>query len=255
MIDINNMSVELGGTTIFKNLSFSIENGVIVILGLNGSGKTSLLKAIGGLIKLKDGVIKIDNRNINLLKRRDISKIIAFLPQEYTINFSYTVKEMLLMGRSPHIADFKFPSLYDYEIAEKYAYEVGITHLMEKYFMQLSGGEKKLVLISMVLTQETEYILLDEPTAFLDLYNSMKVIEIIRKLSSNYNKKLIISMHDVNQTLLFADKILILKREAIPKYGNIYEIITKENLNELYHMDLEIISENNKIKYILPRNI
>ncbi|MBK8640786.1 MAG: ABC transporter ATP-binding protein [Bacteroidia bacterium] len=252
MIEIKNLSVELDKRTIFENVSFSIGNGVVAILGLNGCGKTTLLKTIVGLIKPQNGEIKVDNKNIFTLSRKEIGKKIAYLPQEYPTYFSFTVKEMILMGRTPHIDNFKFPSKHDFEVAQNSAKEIGITHLQNKYFTHLSGGEKKLVLISMILAQETEYIILDEPTSFLDLHNSMIIIDKINKLAKYHNKKIIISMHDINQTLLCADNVLLLNGHEIPRFGNTYNLITKDNLSDLYKMDFEIINDKNKIKYVIP---
>jgi len=248
MIAINNLRLELSNKVILENLNFSIDEGILAILGLNGCGKTTLLKGLMGLLKLKAGSITINNTDINNSTKNELAKKIAFVPQEHNTYFNYTVSEMVLMGRTPHIKTFALPKKTDEELVDKALYEVDVLHLKNRHFLELSGGERRLVLIARALAQQTEIILFDEPTTFLDLKNSYLVINKIKKLAQE--KLVILTLHDLNQTLQCADSVLMIFSSKDYKFGKIEEIITEENLNRLYNVPIEIVRRDNKIQYI-----
>jgi iron complex transport system ATP-binding protein len=252
MLQINQISVYLGKKKVIDNLSFSIDTGILVILGLNGSGKTTLLRSIAGILKPKEGTIQINNIDISRLNKNEISKLVSFVPQDYSSIFDYTAEEMILFGRTPYIGNFNLPSSSDYKIVNTIMQEMNIVNLKNRLFNELSGGEKRLVLISMTLAQNTKFVLLDEPTSFLDLKNSILIINKIKKLSTELNKTLIISMHDINETILLADKVLMFSGFNNYKFGNANELINKENLLELYDTNFEIINRNKNMIFVIP---
>ncbi|MBK8370334.1 MAG: ABC transporter ATP-binding protein [Saprospiraceae bacterium] len=248
MIEINNLSLEISNKIILENLNFSINEGILAILGLNGCGKTTLLKSLMGLLKLKKGTISINNNDIINTTKNALAKKIAFVPQEHNTYFNYTVSEMVLMGRTPHIKNFALPNKIDNELVDKALHDVDIHHLKNRNFLELSGGERRLVLIARALAQQTEIILFDEPTTFLDLKNSYLVLNKIKKLSKE--KLVILTLHDLNQTLQCADNILMIFSSTDHIFGRIEDIITNENLKKLYNIPLEIVRNGNRIHYI-----
>jgi len=255
MLQVNHISVDLGNKQIINNLSFSFETGILVILGLNGSGKTTLLRSIAGLLKLQNGTIQIADINIDTLSRHKISRLISFVPQEFTTIFDFSVEEMILFGRTPYIKTLNLPSSYDYKVVYSIMHEMNIENLKNRKFNELSGGEKRLVLISMTLAQDTEILLFDEPTSFLDIKNAMLIIEKLKKLSTELKKTLIITMHDLNETIMLANKVLMICDYGIYKFGGVHELINEENLFELYKIHFNIESFGNNKLFIIPKNI
>jgi len=251
MIEVNDLYVNIGKRTILKNLTFSLNEGILCIIGLNGIGKTTLLKTLTGLNKHFRGQIAINQRPLKSYSHRELAKSISFVPQEHVPYFNFTVKEMVLFGRTPHIKQFGFPSKIDFEIVEKIIHTIGLENFAERYYTELSGGEKRLVLIAMSLAQETQIILFDEPTTFLDLKNSTLVINKIKKLSTELNKLVIVTMHDVNQAISFSDQALLLYSDDSYEIGNIDLTINEKNLKRLYGMEFKVIYSDNS-KFVVP---
>jgi iron complex transport system ATP-binding protein len=252
MLQVNKISVDLGNNQVIDNLSFSIDSGILAILGLNGIGKTTLLRSIAGLLKIKKGTIQINNTNISNLTRNEIAKLISFVPQEYSSIFDYTVEEMILFGRTPYIKTFDLPGSNDYKIVNTIMREMNIESLKYRMFNELSGGEKRLVLISMTLAQNSEIVLFDEPTSFLDIKNSILIINKIKELVTEFKKTIIISMHDINESILFADKVLMLCSSYNYKFGKVNEMINKENLFELYKTNFDINMRADGKMFVTP---
>lgn len=251
MIEVNDLYINIGKRTILKNLNFSISEGILCIFGLNGIGKTTLLKTLTGLNKNFQGQIAINKRPLKSYSHIELAKSISFVPQEHVPYFNFTVKEMVLFGRTPHMKQFGFPTKIDFDIVEKIIHTIGLENFAERYYTELSGGEKRLVLIAMSLAQETQIILFDEPTTFLDIKNSTLVINKIKKLSTELNKLVIVTMHDVNQAISFSDQALLLYSEDSYEFGNIDLIINEKNLKRLYGMEFKVVYSDNS-KFVVP---
>jgi len=251
MIEARNLTIKIGSRTILKNITFSLSNGTLCVLGLNGSGKTTLLKTIVGIHKNYQGHILINQRSLDSYSHTSLAKVISLVPQEHIPYFNFTVNEMVMFGRTPHIGKFGFPTKKDSEIVKKVLADIGIDHLSERNYSELSGGEKRLVLIAMSLAQETQIILFDEPTTSLDLKNSMNIISKIKKLAYEFNKLVIITMHDINQAISFSDQALLIYSENDIEIGKTDFIITEQNLKRLYGMQFKLL-HNGQFKFIMP---
>lgn len=251
MLEVNNLAVGINSKILLSNLSFSLDRGILGILGVNGIGKTTLLKTLAGLNETCGGEIKICDRPIQQYKRVDLAKLISLVPQEHTSYFDFTVKDMVLFGRTPYIKQLGFPSKMDKVIAEKVIQDMGIKHIANSYYNQLSGGEKRLVLIALTLAQETKIVLFDEPTTSLDLKNALLVISKIKQLAIELKKIIIVTMHDVNQCTSFADQLLLLYTSNQHSTGSVNNMISPENLSMLYGINFKIISVENK-KIVIP---
>ncbi len=243
---------------IFEGLTFSVRPyEVLCILGANGSGKTTLLKSLSGILQLKSGDVIIDDQNTRSLTRIEIAKTLGYLPQEHVSVFPYTVLQIVLMGRAPHLPLFASPSQTDVEIAEKMLERIGISHLKNKAYNEISGGEKQLVLFARVLTQGPKILLLDEPTSHLDFKNQTLALRMINRLA-NEGLSVIMTSHFPNNALLYSSQVAIMKAGKFLAVGNTAEVMTEENLSQAYDMDVELLSvktsNNEHLKLCVPKS-
>ena len=248
MIEFKNISVGYDKQVILSNINLNINKGKITtFLGPNGSGKTTLMSTLNRLITPISGEILVDGVNILSLKRKELCKIIASVPQFHTPNFSYSVFDIVMTGRTPHIG--YMPLKLDFDIVDDVIEKVGIMHLKEKEYTKLSGGERQLVLIARALAVNAKIILLDEPTSYLDFKNSIKVLRLIKDLNEKNKTTFVMTLHDPNQALAFSHETVIVNK------GNVYtgiteEIINSSTISELYDIQNDII-EHRDCKYIL----
>ncbi|HOC52393.1 MAG TPA: ABC transporter ATP-binding protein [Caldisericia bacterium] len=232
-------------TEIFRNFSLEIDEGeILTILGPNGSGKTTLLKLIQKIILPKSGDIIISGKNINNLTNKALSKSTSFVPQIHNQTFPYRVIDFVLMGRNPYINDYSIPKEEDIEIANKVLEEMGLYYLKDRPYTDISGGELRLVLIARGIVQNTEILLLDEPTAFLDFKNQLIVLETIKELKEKKKLTVIMTLHNPNEAYKYSDKILLIKKGEVISYGKPIDVINDENLKKVYSVDVEIVRYN-----------
>jgi iron complex transport system ATP-binding protein len=251
MIKINNLTFGYFDSEVFRNLSFEINEGeIFTILGPNGSGKTTLLKCIERLLVPKGGNILIRGEDLSKYSLKELGRTISSVPQMHKISFPYTVLEIVLMGRNPYLDFFSLPSQKDVEIAVKALEEVGIIHLRDMPYTDISGGELRLALIARVLAQNTNIVVLDEPTAFLDFKNEFLVLNKIKELRDKKNLTVVMTMHDPNQALRFSDRVLLIKKQEVVALGDPKEVLTANNLRKLYGIEAELLQiEGNTFIY------
>lgn len=253
MIVIKNLSFSYNGhNKVLKNINLEIKPGkILALLGPNGSGKTTLLKCIFGSLKPTNGSIYIDGKESNLLSPQELARCVGGVPQEHHPAFPYRVIDVVVMGRTPYLDLFSAPSSLDYKKAEKVLKELGIFHLAYKPYTQLSGGERKIVLIARALVQDPKVLLLDEPTAHLDVKNKIKILTLIRELTKKRRTLAVIrTLHDPNEALLFSDEIALLEKGSIVYLGPSNEIDEKL-LEKVYGIPFKII-EDNGTKIVRP---
>ena len=237
---------------VLEDVSFDIGNGEIFsILGPNGSGKTTLLKCLNGLLEPSSGSIRLKDIEVTELSSVEIARHMAYVPQVHRPVFSYTVLDVVLMGRNPYIGDFSVPSGEDIEIAGNKLEILGISYLKDRYYTDLSGGEIQLVLIARALAQEPEVLLLDEPISHLDFRNQIHVMKVVRKLSEKEGITVVMSMHDPNYSMIFSDRVMYLKSGKLlgidePRHG-----ISKKCLEKLYNVQIDLVPVNG-FNWIVP---
>lgn len=235
------------GLIVFENLNFSARSsGVFCLLGPNGCGKTTLLKCIAGLLKLKSGKILLNDQSIASLQRSVIASIIGYIPQEHAYTFAYSVFDIVLMGRAPHLGLFSSPSKKDFEIASECLDRVGIAHLRDKRFTEISGGERQMVLIARVLAQRPQIMLLDEPTSHLDFRNQTLVLRIISKLADD-GLLVIMASHMPNQAITYASHVTLMNQGRLVIMGKPEDVITEKNLREIYSIDVKIFEVSDPV--------
>ena len=231
---------------IFEDINFEVEKGdVFCILGANGTGKTTLIKCLNGLMKLNSGKVLLDGQDIYSLNHSERAKNIGYIPQIHNSTFSFTILDVVLMGRAPHIDTFSSPSKKDVEIAENSLKSLNIYHMKDKPYTEISGGEQQLVFIARVLTQEPSVLLLDEPTSHLDFGNQIRTLNIIEKLASN-GLSVIMSSHFPDHAFISANKVAIMKGTEFIDIGTPEEVITEENMENAYGIKVKIVDMDHR---------
>ncbi|MBR2377108.1 MAG: ABC transporter ATP-binding protein [Clostridia bacterium] len=219
---------------VLNDVNLSIEDGSITaILGKNGCGKSTLLDCIIGYNEYDEGQVIVDNADIKGFSPKELSRKIAYISQNTTINLDYTVLEFILFGRTCHLAFGSAPKEKDYKIAKENAEKLGITHLLSKDINKISGGERQLAFIARALTQESKIIIMDEPTASLDYGNQLRLFEIIKELKEK-GKTIVFTTHNPEHVKLLGCNVAIINDGEIIKKGAASKIITKEFLVEIY---------------------
>ncbi|MGB9936112.1 MAG: ABC transporter ATP-binding protein [Methanobacterium sp.] len=231
---------------IFEDINFEVEKGdVFCILGANGTGKTTLIKCLNGLMKLNSGKVLLEGKDIYSLNHSQRAKNIGYIPQMHNSTFPFTILDVVLMGRAPHLDIFSSPSKKDIEIAENALKSLNIYHMKDKPYTEISGGEQQLVFIARVLTQEPSVLLLDEPTSHLDFGNQIRTLNIIEKLSKN-GLSVVMSSHFPDHAFISATKVAIMKGTEFIDIGSPEEVITKENMEKAYGIKVEIVDMDHR---------
>lgn len=230
---INDLCFSIGEIEILKNIGIKIEKGEFVgLIGPNGAGKTTLLKCINGIYKAK-GSVTIDGIELKRMNEREIAKRIAIMHQDTSISFPFTALDVVLMGRYPHLSRMQKESRHDYEIARKNMKYTDTIKLENKPVTQISGGERQRVIYAKVLTQETDIILLDEPTASLDISHQEQIFKYSRELSAA-GKTVIAAVHDLKIASRYCTKLVLMKDGQIISQGRPDEVLTSANISQAY---------------------
>ncbi|BAI61147.1 putative iron compound ABC transporter ATP binding protein [Methanocella paludicola SANAE] len=242
---------------VLEGIGVSIKKGsVVAFLGPNGCGKTTLLKIISRNLDPDSGIVFLDGKNIVEMRPVDLSKKMGSVPQAHRSSFPFSVLDVVMTGRAPYIGAFSTPSAKDMEISLGILKTLGISHLAEKSYTTISGGERQLVMIARALAQGPEFLLLDEPTTFLDLKNQMGVLSMVTGLAREKGMTVIMTLHDPNHALMYADEVVLMAKldghkSNVIAAGLSRDVMTAENIRAAYGVDVEIIEHDNK-KVILP---
>lgn len=245
MISTLNISKKYGDKKVLDNVSFSFpKNKIIAFIGSNGAGKSTLLSIITRTLIKNDGSILVDKKDIEKWKSRELAKRLSILKQTNHINIRIKVKELVAFGRFPH-SQGNLTEKDHKKIAEAIEY-TGISNLEDRYIDELSGGQRQMAYIAMVIAQDTEYIFLDEPLNNLDMKHSVQIMKILRRLVDEKGKTIMVVIHDINFVSSYSDYILAMKNGRIIKGGETKEIIDSEVLKSIYGMNIEVKDINNK---------
>ncbi len=248
-ISVDNLDFAYNGSLVLKNISHSFDEGKLIsIVGPNGSGKSTLLKCLNRILEPKNGSILLEEKNLKNFKSQELAKKIAYVPQSEQFIFPITVFDTVLMGRKPHIQ--WSPGKKDIMITSQMIEQFDLKDISLKSVNKLSGGQRQRVFIARALAQEPQILLLDEPTANLDLKHQLEVLKILKKLSVQ-GITVIIAIHDLNLALQYSDDFVLLKEGAIFAKGG-KEIISNENIEKLYDIKVNIIRENGNF-IIVPK--
>ncbi|MEF9918761.1 MAG: ABC transporter ATP-binding protein [Eubacterium sp.] len=234
------------GKPIIKGFSADIYKGDFVgLIGSNGTGKSTLLKCLSGLIPITGGKIMIEGKDNKALKQKERAKLIAVVPQSFNIDYDFAVEDIVLMGRNPYLSYRDKESNKDYEIVERAMNMTKTLQFKGRLFNELSGGEKQRVVIARAIAQEPDIILLDEPTSALDVHHQIQIMELIKQLNEEDNMTVVAVLHDLNLAARFCKRLIMIQGGCAVADGLPEEIIVKENLRKLYKMKMFI--RNNRI--------
>jgi len=243
MVEVRGVSKQYGNKTVIDSVSLQIAKGKITsFIGPNGAGKSTLLSMISRLLSKDTGEIYIDGVEIGKCKSNELAKKISILKQSNNINIRLTIRELVSFGRFPYSQgnltkeDWRF-------VDEAIAY-MELEDIQHKYLDQLSGGQRQRAYIAMVLAQNTEYILLDEPLNNLDMKHSVQIMKVLRRLVDELGKTIILVIHDINFASCYSDYIVALKDGAVVKEGHVDEMIASNVLKDIYEMDFYIQNVN-----------
>lgn len=246
-INIKDAAFSYGENQIWSGLNLDVARGeMLCLLGPNGCGKTTLLNCIHGDLKLNRGAILIDGQPITKMGVTDIAKKIGFVFQEHSAPFPYPALEVVSMGRGPHLGLFQSPARHDIEIAENSLESMGIAHLWDKRYTEISGGERQLVLIARTLAQEPKAILLDEPTSHLDFKNQALVLDKISGLAEQ-GMTIIMTTHFPNHALSSSSRVALMNNGGFIAVGGADKVMTEENLRETYGISVRIFSADDPV--------
>lgn len=245
MVDLKNVFKSYGSKPIIEDVSLKIEKGTITsFIGPNGAGKSTLISMISRLITRDQGDITIDGHEVLKTKNNELAKKISILKQSNAVNLKLTVRELVSFGRFPY-SQGKL-NKEDWEKVDEAIDYLELKEIQNKYLDQLSGGQRQRAHIAMVVAQDTEYILLDEPLNNLDMRHATQIMKTLRRLVDDMGKTIVIVIHDINFASCYSDQIVALKDGKIVKQGRACDVIDKCVLKEIYDMDIEIQEINNQ---------
>lgn len=242
ILEVKNLSYQYyNGRTIFHDVNFKLDKGeVISILGRNGAGKSTLLNCLANLYTPTSGEMLLEGKPMGRLPFAQVSQFIGYVPQIHHPVYAYSVRNFVVMGRTPYIGVFSSPKKSDYEKADQALEKLGISHLADKAYTEISGGERQQATIARALVQEPKVILLDEPTAHLDYGNQIRTVKMIKELSEE-GFGVIMTTHNPDHVLMMGGLVGVLDRNGVLEFGEVREILTEQMLSELYDVKLRLL--------------
>lgn len=239
MIEIKGLTKFFGKKPVVEDVSIQIQPGIITsFIGPNGAGKSTLLSMVSRLLDSDTGEVLLDNSDVKKMKSDAFAKRVAILKQANHLNVKLTVRELVAFGRYPY-SKGRLNAEDEKHVDQALEY-MNLIDMQDKYLDELSGGQKQRAFISMVIAQDTDYILLDEPLNNLDMKHSVQIMKILRKLVDELGKTVVIVLHDINFASVYSDRIVALKQGRLVKDGPTHEIINSESLRDVYDMHIPV---------------
>ncbi|MEW9080183.1 ABC transporter ATP-binding protein [Terrisporobacter glycolicus] len=255
LLEVKDLTYSYRNIKVLDKVSFAVEDSeLLCILGPNGAGKSTMFKCMLQLLKDYKGEILLDNKKLKEYKIRELARKVAYIPQSHNPVFSYSVTEMVLMGTTSQNSPLSKPSKSQINIVEESLEKIGISYLKDRSFVNLSGGERQLVLIARALAQNAKILIMDEPTSDLDYGNQIRVLNIVKELTRE-GYTIIQSTHNPDQAFLYADKVLALYNHKVLSFGTPKYIINSGLIKKLYNVDVELNSlYDDKIRICIPKS-
>jgi len=241
MLSIDNVTIRYEARTVLRNVSLDVNAGeVLALIGPNGVGKSTLLRACSGTLKPIDGRITIDGQDVHRLRVEDRAKLMAVVPQATRLPESFSVFETVLMGRTPYLGWLGRESDKDRTAVQAALDRTCTSELADRPIGELSGGEQQRVMIARALAQSARTLLLDEPTAHLDLKHQANVLSLVCDLAHNEKYAVLIALHDLNLAAQYADRVALLSNGTVAAIGTSEEVLTEENLSPAYGLRITV---------------
>ena len=234
-IEMQNVRLGYGRKVVLQDLTFQVRPGEMVgLIGPNGCGKSTIIRALSHIISPYSGTILLDGKDVTKIPRRDLARLLGVVPQMPLLPSAFTAFEIVLMGRNPHLGLFQYEGPKELAIAWQAMEKTGTQSLAERRVSELSGGEIQGLLIARVLAQETKAILLDEPTANLDIGRQVEILDLIKNLCRENNLVVLAALHDLNLASQYCDRLVLLNDGQIHAEGTPREVITARNIEDVY---------------------
>jgi len=247
------VAVRLGGADVLRGIDLAVAPGEVVgLLGRNGAGKTTLLRTATRVIAPDAGSVRVDGDPVTALSRRELARRVAVVPQETHVPFPFRVAEVVLMGRTPHLGAFAFESPADLERAQQALERMGVAHLADRSILEVSGGERQLVMVSRALVQDPRALIFDEPTAFLDLAHRVQVLGAVRELARDGRAALVVT-HDLTLAARFCDRLALLADGRVLAAGPPAEVLDPQRLREAYGVEVQVVPGPDGAPLVVPR--
>jgi len=241
LLSFDRVSFSYGAIEAIQDLSFSVAEGeVFGLLGPNGSGKSTVVRLLSRVLAPRNGRVSFAGRDLKTYNREELARQIAVVPQETVIELPFSVLEVVLMGRSPHLKKFGFEQESDLSIAYQAMEQTGVQNLTARDIHELSGGERQRVILARALAQQPQVLLLDEPTAFLDIRHQVAVYDLVRTLSQQHHLAVVAILHDLNLAALYCDRLALLKSGRLFCLGTPEQVLTYVNIKAVYETEVYI---------------
>jgi ABC-type cobalamin/Fe3+-siderophores transport system ATPase subunit len=241
MLRVETVSFGYPERTVLRDVSLEVFRGErFGVLGPTGSGKSTLVRLLSRVLRPSRGTISLGGRELSQYSARELARQVAVVPQETALDFPFSVLEVVLMGRAPHLGGFGFEGDRDLEAAERAMAQAGVSDLAGRFFHELSGGEKQRVVIARALAQEPELLLLDEPTTFLDIRHVVEIFDLLTRLSVERSLTLVIVLHDLNLAALYLTRLAFLKAGRVVACGAPDAVIDYRTIREVYETDVYV---------------
>lgn len=251
-IKVKNLSFSYGDKITLNDINLSFTKGNFYsVIGPNGSGKSTFIKNISKILSPMANSVFIEGVDISTISNKKLAQRMAVIPQDIKIEYDFTVFDVVMMGRSPYKKRFEDFNVEDKKIVEKYMKATNTWYLKDKLITELSGGESQRVIAARALTQETDIILLDEPTSHLDIQYQIEFLKIFKNL--RMDKVIIAVLHDLNLAATFSDEVILINKGEVVSKGTPCKVISKENIKNVYNLSVEVFENPiSKCPYIIP---
>lgn len=251
-LSLKNITSGYRESDVLRNLSLDVfDKDILGIAGPNGAGKTTLVKAVTRFISLRGGEIELDGKNIYTTSQRELAQKIAVVPQETIPTFRMSVFEMISLGRTPYIGNLGLLAANDRKKIVDSAKETGVDGLFNRFYDELSGGEKQLVIFTRCLVQEPQIIILDEATSNLDIAHKIDMLNLVKKINREKGTTIVCISHDINQLLSLCSKIAFIKQGAIKYVGSLEDVVTEKILLDVFDVQASIRKKENSFEFII----
>ena len=251
MLEVDHLAFSYKDEDTLKSIDFTVKPGEFVaLMGPNGSGKTTMMRCINKILKINDGLVQMDGEDISRLELEEIARICTTVPADITLDFVLTVRDFVSLGRSPFVTNVWWDSPEDDMIVNKALHDFNIAKYAERRLSEVSSGERARVLLAKGVVQTPKVMLVDEPSAHLDIKYKIQVMEILKKLSRK-GLSVVIASHDINLLTRFCDRIMLLSNGRIIDYGPPLDIITEESIKKVFDIDVKTVVADGVV-YVLP---
>ena len=254
ILELKNISFAYGNKDVLRDISLDINEGdFISIIGPNGSGKSTLIKIMNNIYQPKRGKVILREKAIEQYRTKDIAKEISLVPQEVDINYDFTVEDIVAMGRYPHLKALEAESDKDYKIIEEAMILTNVYDLRDRKVTEISGGEKQRTMIAKAIAQDSNIILLDEPTSSLDMNHQIEIMDFLTKLNKEKKLTVITVLHDINLASRYSNKLILIKDGRVIDRGSPAEVVTEENMRDAYNLEAAIdLNRYTNKTYLVP---